>query len=219
MAAALLSWAGAGSAWAQEEVDWEKHWRECPRHIELESGKSTVVEAGGVVARIAINGSDVAAFESAGAKQVRVTGYEPGYDFLRGWLDGDRRFEVCIKVTARHGPPPHEAPAPAQSPGPCQREGRTVSVASMVRKPGDRTKYFVPGWKSFSVPENADVVRVEGAGANYVLVTAVALGSATAWICSEKDFRMLVVSVTPEGSPVEQLQERLEAPPRRDSGM
>jgi hypothetical protein len=150
----------------------------------------------------------VASFESAGAKQIRVSGYEPGYDFLRGWLDGGRRFEVCIKVTPHQGLPPPEAPTPTESPGPCQRKGRTVSFASVLRKPGDRLKYFVPGWKTFSVTENPDVVRVEGAGANYVLVTAVALGKGTAWICSEKDLRMLLVSVTPEGSPEERLEER-----------
>jgi hypothetical protein len=189
------------SATAQTDEEWEKHWRQCPRRIELESGKSTVVEASGPVSRIVLNGSDVAAYEGVGASKVRVTAYEPGYDSLRAWMDGGRMFEVCIKVTRRQGPAEPEKPSPTTSPGRCERGERALSVASTTLKPGEGMRYFMPGWQTFHVEERPDVVALAGAGANYVQVTARALGTATVRICSEKDLRQLIVFVTAEGGP------------------
>jgi hypothetical protein len=197
---AVVALFASGSAAAQTDEEWEKNWRGCPRRVELESGKDTVVESPAPVSRIVLNGSDVAAYEPLGARKIRITAYQPGYDFLRAWTD-DGRFEVCIKVTRPSGKPEPEKPSPTGSPGRCEREGRALSVATMTMKPGEGVRYFMPGWQTFGVEKNPDVVGVAGAGANYLQVTARALGTATVRLCSEKDFRQLTVFVTAEGSP------------------
>jgi hypothetical protein len=217
-----LSFACASAARAQSHAEWEKQWAECPRHLAIESGKSKVVRVPRESQRIILNGSEVAAYELIAADRVRAVAYEPGYTFLRIMLEGGTLFEVCIKVTPRPGTAPLEPPPSTESPGPCTREGRTFSVASMLMKPGERTRYFFPQWQTFSVHEGSDVLRAEGADANGLLVTATALGKGAIWMCTARELRLLAVVVTPEGVPESLRQsDELDAvpgPPPSDAG-